>query len=214
MAGLQTSRYTCAGIPACVKHVLPVMVLRVVQQRLDPRLGETPRARVQRLFLRPNDVLGVGIHVQVLLQLGPRERIQLLDPCDRGVLDLLVDAVLVQRGIDLPGAEDDTFNVFGRVDLGAVFRVRDDPLEMGVAGEVLDGRASDGVAKKGFREEKDQWLPELSVHLSAKDVEEVGGRRHVCYLHVAVLMLSVELFRRGEFARVFVAELQVSFHAS
>lgn len=49
------------------------------------------------------------------------------------------------------------------------------------------------MAKEGLREEQDKGLPELSVHLSAEDVKEVGRRGHVCDLHVAVLVLSVEL---------------------
>lgn len=35
-------------------------------------------------------------------------------------------------------------------------RVRNDPLEMGIASEVFDGRAGKRVSEEGFREEKDQ----------------------------------------------------------
>lgn len=115
------------------------MVLGMVQQRLYPGLREAPSARIQRLFLCPDNVLGVGIHVQILLQLGPRERIQLLNTCDRRVFDFFVATVLVERSVDLAGAEDDALNVFWRIDLSAMLGVRDDPLEVRVSREVFDG---------------------------------------------------------------------------
>lgn len=55
-------------------------------------------------------------------------------------------------------------------------------------------------------------LAELAVHLPAQDVEHVGRLGQVRDLHVAVLMLALELVRRREDARVLVAELQVPFH--
>src|SRR4051812_30763549 len=57
-------------------------------------------------------------------------------------------------------------------------------------------------------------LPELAVHLPTKDMEKVGWRCHVSNLHIAVLMLSVELVLRREDARVFVAELKIALEAS
>lgn len=45
------------------------------------------------------------------------------------------------------------------------------------------------------------------MHLSAKDMEQVGRASHVRDLHVAVLVLAVQLLRGGEDARVLVAQL-------
>jgi hypothetical protein len=63
--------------------------------------------------LTPDDVLGIWIHVQVLLQLLPGERIQLLNTRDGGVTDFLGCAMLMQCSVDLTSAEDDSLNVFG-----------------------------------------------------------------------------------------------------
>ena len=55
---------------------------------------------------------------------------------------------------------------------------------------------------------------ELTVHLPAKDVEEIRWCGHICYLHVAVLVLAVELLWRWEDPRVFIAKLQIPFHSA
>jgi hypothetical protein len=57
-------------------------------------------------------------------------------------------------------------------------------------------------------------LAELSVHLSSQDVEQIRRRGHVSNLHVAVLMLTIELVGGREDARVFVAKLEVSLHTA
>lgn len=69
--------------------MFPIMIDRLVQQRLDSRLREAPRARVQRLFLAPHDVLGVRVHVEIFFELGPRERVELLDAGDGCGADFL-----------------------------------------------------------------------------------------------------------------------------
>ncbi len=138
MTSLQPCRYARTGVPPRVHHVLAVMVLRVIQQCLESRLREAPSAGIQRLFLRPHDILGVWVHVEVFLQLRPREGVELLDACDGSVFVFLVGTVLVQSGVDLTGAEDDAFDVFGLVDFLAVLGVGNDPLEMRVAGEIFD----------------------------------------------------------------------------
>ena len=55
-------------------------------------------------------------------------------------------------------------------------------------------------------------FPKLSVHLPSEDMEKVGRRSHVGDLHVAVLVLAIKLVRRREYSRIFVAELEISFH--
>ena len=55
---------------------------------------------------------------------------------------------------------------------------------------------------------------ELPIHLATKDVEIVGRGCHVSDLHIAILMLSVKLICRWEYARLFVAKLQISFHST
>ena len=67
MRVLQPRCHTRAWIPPCVHDVLSVVMFGFVQQRLYTRLSETPRSSVKRLFLAPDDVSGIGIHIEVLL---------------------------------------------------------------------------------------------------------------------------------------------------
>ena len=80
--------------------------------------------------MAPDDGLGVGVHIQILLQLLPGERVKLLDTGDSGVLEAVVRTVLVQRGVNLAGTEDHTINLLWIIDSVAVLRVSDNPLEL------------------------------------------------------------------------------------
>ena len=153
MHRLQARRHARARVPARVHDVLVVVVLGFIQQGLDPGLGEAPGARVQRLLLAPDDVLGVGVGVEVLAQLRPGEGVQLLDARDGRRPDLVGRAVLVQGRVDLARAENDAFNFFVRGDGLPMLGVGDDPLEVRFAGEVFDARAGEGVAEEGLGEE-------------------------------------------------------------
>ena len=56
-------------------------------------------------------------------------------------------AVFVEGDVDLAGAEDDAVDFFWWGDVaGLVGWVGDDPLEVGVAGEVFDWRAGERMA--------------------------------------------------------------------
>jgi hypothetical protein len=95
MAGLQSSCDTGTWVTARVHDVLAVMVLGLVQQGLKTRLGERPSTGIERLLLAPDDGLSVGVVIQILLQLLPREGVKLLYACDGSVFEALVGAVLV-----------------------------------------------------------------------------------------------------------------------
>lgn len=125
------------------------MILGLVQQSLEPRLGEAPRAGIQRFLLRPDDGLGVGVGVEVFLQLGPGERVELLHAGDCCGFEVIVGgAVLVEGGVDLAGAHDDTVDFVVGFDVaGLVGWIGDDPLEVGVACEVGDGRSGEWMAE-------------------------------------------------------------------
>lgn len=128
--------------------MLTIMMDRMVEQSLDPRLGKAPRARIQWLLLRPNNVLGIRVLVEVLLELSPGEGVQLLDTGDGCIFYLLFRAMFVQCRINLPGAKDDSLNLVVVIEFSAVFGILNDPLEMGLSGKVLDWRASNGMTKK------------------------------------------------------------------
>jgi len=154
--GLETGGNRCARGTAGVQDVTAVVVLRGVQQGLDTGLSETPGTGVQRLLLSPDDVLGVGVAVEVLLKLGPGEGVQLLDTGDGGVADVVRFTVLEQGGVHLTRAEDHTLDLLWLVDGAAVSGVGDDPLEVRVASELGELRASNGVTQQRLGEEHDQ----------------------------------------------------------
>jgi len=93
--GLQTRRDGGAGATASVHDVFPVMVLGVVKEGLDTRLGVAPRAGIQGLLLGPDDSLGVAVLVEVVTELLPWEGVELLVTGDGDVVNLLLGAVLV-----------------------------------------------------------------------------------------------------------------------
>lgn len=213
---LQPRRHTRARVATGIHDVPPIVVFRIIQQRLDPRLHEAPRARVQRLLLAVHDVLRIRIAVQVVAELGPGEGVQLLDARNGHVLELgLLGAGLDERGVDLSSAEDDAVDALVVVDLAClVGGVRDDPLEVRVARELFNVGARVGVAEEVLGEEEDEGFAELAVHLPTEDVEDVGWLSEVGDLHVAVLVLAVELVWGWEDARIFVAKLQIALHAA
>lgn len=86
--------------------------------------------------------------------MGPGERVELFDAGDGCVLYFFIGAVLVEGGVDLACAEDDTLNVLWVVDGMAMFWVRDDPSEVRIAGEVLNRRAGNRVAQERLAEEE------------------------------------------------------------
>lgn len=52
------------------------------------------------------------------------------------------------------------------------------------------------------------------MDLATQDVEKIGRRGHVGNLHIAVLVLTVQLVLSGELARFLVAKLQPTLHST
>jgi len=113
--------------------------------------------------LTPDDGLGIGVCIEVLLQLLPWEGVQLLNTGDGSVLEAVVGTMLVKRCVDLTRAKDDAINVLGLLDCFAVFGVGDDPSELRVAGELFDRGSRNGVAKEGLGEEKNESYRKMLV---------------------------------------------------
>ena len=212
---LQTSSDGSAASATSVQDMAAVVVLGSVQQALNTGLGVRPGTSVERLLLAPDDVLGVGVAVKVLLQLSPREGVQLLNTGDGSVADTVGLAVLAQSSVDLSGAQDDALDLLRSIDgFSGVSLIGDDPLEVGLAVQGLNVRAGKGVTQQRLGEEKDQRLAELAVDLATEDVEQVGRGGHAGNLHVAVLVLTVQLVSRGEHTGLLVAKLEPTLHAS
>lgn len=232
---LETGGDRGAGVSASVHDVLASVVLSVVEQSLNAGLGEAPSTGVKRLLLAPDNCLGVGVHVEVLLKLLPREGVQLLNASEGNIVDLVLGSVLVKSGPDLTSAENDTLNLVRRLDsTSLMLRIGDDPLEASIlASELLDVAARERMTEERLREEDDEsykkkpvsikselrsgeslTLAVLAVHLSAESVEQVGRRSEVGDLHVTVLMLADELLTSRELSGILVAKLEVSLKTS
>lgn len=155
---LETGSHRRAGVAAGVHDVLAVVVLSVVEQGLNARLSEAPSTGVERLLLGPDDGLGVGVLVKVLLELLPGEGVQLLNAGEGDVVDVVLGTVLVESGPDLTTAENDSVNLLTRLENASlVLRVGDDPLEASVlASELLDVAAGQRVSEQGLGEEDDE----------------------------------------------------------
>lgn len=141
MTALETGGNTGTWVSASVENVLPVVVLGLVEQGLNAWLRETPGTCIKRLFLCPNDRLGIGVRVEVLLQLSPWEGVELLNTGNGSVGEVVGLAVLNQGSVDLTSAENDTLDFLLWLDLelgGLVCWIGNDPLEVGITGEVLD----------------------------------------------------------------------------
>lgn len=107
----QTSGYRGTGVATSVHDVSPVVVLGLIEKSLDTRLGKAPSTSVEGLFLRPHNGLGIGVHVEVFLELLPWEGVQLFDTGEGNVVDLVVGAVLLQGSPNLTRTENDTVNL-------------------------------------------------------------------------------------------------------
>ena len=145
--GLETSGNRSAGRTTGVQDVTTVMVLSGVQQGLNTGLGVRPGTGIQRFLLAPDYILGVGVAIQVFLQLSPREGMQLLNTSDGGVANAVGFAVLNKRGIYLTRAKNDTLNFLRLINGRSVTGVPDDPLEVRVIGELFKVRSSNGVTQ-------------------------------------------------------------------
>lgn len=155
---LETSGDRGTGVSASVHDVLAGVVLSVVEQSLDTGLSEAPSTGVERLLLAPDDGLGVRVHVEVLLELLPREGVQLLNAGESDIVDVILRSVLLEGGPHLTSAENNTLNLVRRLDNTSLMRrVGDDPLESGIlASESLDVAASKRVAEERLGEEDDE----------------------------------------------------------
>lgn len=68
----------------------------------------------------------------------------------------MLGAVFVEGDVDLAGAQNHAVDlVVGEDGIVIVSGVGDNPLEVGLAGEVFDRGACERVAEEGFGEEKD-----------------------------------------------------------
>lgn len=143
-------------VTTSIHNVLAIVALSVVEKRLDTWLHKTPCASIERLFLAPDNSLRVRVHVEVISELLPREGVELFNTRDGSVLKFVVCPMFVQRGVDLSRAEHHPLDLLRLIDALAMLGIGDDPLELTVAGKLLNRRAREGVTEKGLGEEHDE----------------------------------------------------------
>lgn len=70
------------------------------------------------------------------------------------------------------------------------------------------------MAQETLGEEEDKRLAEITVNLPTEDVEVVRWSRGVDNLHVAILMLTLNLFLSGEVVGMIITQLQETLNSS
>lgn len=165
------------------------------------------------LFLGP-DKVRVGVLVKMRSQKVIRQGRQLLKPRKGNIVDTSLFALLEELEVDLTSTQNMSSNLLG-LDKGFGMRFREVSLELGLARHLLEGRSGMRMSEKGFGEEDNQleWrlahfllnsiaslmmtyrLSETTLVLSPENVEVVGRGGGVDDLHVAVLVLPLQLFR-------------------
>src|SRR6266581_4127843 len=156
------------------------LVLAHVPQEvaLDP----VPRPLVRRFLLAPEDLSGVAVKVDLLLELVLRKGIELGDAHDGRVLDRARLASLAQIEEHLAAAENHAFDVL-RLDVRVPLGV--DRLELAL-GEFLQRRNRFLVAKQALGAEDDERLAVGPDHLAAQEKKHLHRGRGNAHLDVVV----------------------------
>lgn len=138
----------------------------------------------------------------------------MLKPRKGNIVDTSLFALLEELEVDLTSTQNMSSDLLG-LDKGFGMRFREVSLELGLARHLLEGRSGMRMSEKGFGEEDNQleWrlahfllnsiaslmmtyrLSETTLVLSPENVEVVGRGGGVDDLHVAVLVLPLQLFR-------------------
>lgn len=98
---LQPSSRARAHSPSSIQHPPCRQTIRLAENSLQTIANMVPSSTVVMLFLCPDDVLCVGVLLQVGLDFTPGEGVQFLNTCDGCVAEAVGGSVLDQIGIDL-----------------------------------------------------------------------------------------------------------------
>src|SRR5215470_13278552 len=151
-------------------HVLLEVVLRLV-----------PGALVLRLLLAPHHLERIRVALHLRRELLVRERVELLDADDRGVVRPALATRAQDVVVDLARARDDASHRrrLERVDLA------DHRLEAALR-ELLQARHRLALAQQRLRGHHDQGLAERPHHLPPQQVEDLRGCRRHAHLDVVL----------------------------
>lgn len=89
MASLETSSNTSTGVSSGVLDVFVRVVLGVTDDGIQSRLYKAPGTGIKWLLLGPNDLFQVGVFVQLITELCPREGMQLLNTNNGSIIDFV-----------------------------------------------------------------------------------------------------------------------------
>src|SRR6266853_2841285 len=181
------------------------LVLAHVPQEVT--LDPVPRPLVRRFLLAPEDLSGVPVNVDLLLELVLRKGVELGDAHDGRVLDRARLASLAQIEEHLAAAENHAFDVL-RLDVRVPLGVHRPELALG---EFLQRRNRFLVAKQALRAEDDERLAVGPEHLAAQEKKHLHRGRRNADLDVVVgteLQVSLRAPRRMLGPLSFVAVRQ------
>ena len=88
------------------------------EKRSQSRFDESPGTHVLWFFLAPDELRAFWKRLEHFAEPFLSERIKLLDPDDRGIVNLAIALVLKQIILDFAGAKDEALHVVGRTGFG------------------------------------------------------------------------------------------------
>ncbi|MND59699.1 hypothetical protein D3C80_509020 [compost metagenome] len=152
------------------------------------RIDERPRTHVLRLFLTPDDFCLTEARQLIDERLG-REWIELFDAQQVDIVDATLFALFIKIVVDLARAQNHATDlaVLLKLDAIALVVLRIIPkqtVERRIARQFVEARHSTLVAQQRLRRHHDERLAEVTLHLTAQDMEVVSRRRNVGHLHV------------------------------
>jgi hypothetical protein len=121
-----------------------------------------------------------GEEAQLVCQLGRRERVELLDPHDRDILDAALAQMCRKIIVDLAAAQHDAAHG------ASVARGTDHRHKRGAESKVLEIGHRMLVPQQRLRGEHDQRAALLSARLSPQEMKEVRRCRAVCDRQIIV----------------------------
>ncbi|KAH3659666.1 hypothetical protein OGATHE_005711 [Ogataea polymorpha] len=171
-------------------------------------------SHVEWLLLTPHQVLKSRVRQQSVSELSKWEWVQLFHLDEGSLLVSQILSSLVESSVNLAAAQNNSLDTGLIIYALAKLHVLNYPLEVRITCEFFNTRSGQWVSQQTLGEKQNQWFSELTVHLSPQNVEQRRWRRWVRNLHVAVLVLSLELLWGREVARILITKLQVSLESS
>jgi hypothetical protein len=158
---------------------------------LEAVANRAVRTHVQRLLLRPDELVDLRVRRNQLREGSLRERVQLLEPGDRHVAAAGAPVVACDVVVELPRAHDEAARVLGLN--GCVMQHGGER----AAGELAEVRRGISVAQEPLGRHHDQRSRVHVERLAAKQMEVLGCGRGVRHADVLVRSALQEALEPG-----------------